>query len=120
MGYCPICKEAIHMGAIRHECPDVLFSRLSPAEIERLALLAEEMGEAIQVIGKILRHGYESHHPEGGPANRELLEKEIGDTLAATTMMFRSGDIRAGVVKEYESWKLERVKPYLHHQGHVE
>ena len=34
------------------------FNELSPAEVERLAILAEEMGEAIQVIGKVLRHGY--------------------------------------------------------------
>lgn len=34
------------------------FNGLSPAEVERLALLAEECGEVIQTVGKILRHGY--------------------------------------------------------------
>jgi hypothetical protein len=32
-------------------------NELSDAEVERLAILAEEMGEAQQCIGKILRHG---------------------------------------------------------------
>ncbi len=31
------------------------FNELTPAEAERLAYLAEECGEAIQIIGKILR-----------------------------------------------------------------
>ena len=35
------------------------FNRLSPAEYERLAILAEEMGEAQQALGKIMRHGGE-------------------------------------------------------------
>lgn len=37
---------------------DEPFNDLSNAELERLALLLEELGEAQQVIGKILRHGY--------------------------------------------------------------
>jgi hypothetical protein len=37
------------------------FNQLTDAEAERLALLAEECGEVVQVIGKILRHGYESY-----------------------------------------------------------
>ena len=39
------------------------FNQLTPAEAERLALLLEELGEAQQAIGKILRHGYASTHP---------------------------------------------------------
>ena len=34
------------------------FNQLTPAETERLAILAEECGEVIQAVGKILRHGY--------------------------------------------------------------
>ena len=33
------------------------FNNLTPGEAERLAILAEECGEVIQIIGKILRHG---------------------------------------------------------------
>lgn len=38
-------------------------NNLTAAEQERLAILAEEMGEALQIIGKIIRHGYESYNP---------------------------------------------------------
>ena len=54
---------------------------LTPAEVERLALLAEEAAEVIQVVGKIIRHGYESTHPNGGKNNRELLEHELSDLI---------------------------------------
>jgi hypothetical protein len=50
-----------------------MLPNLNPAQAERLAILAEECGEIVQVIGKILRHGFESTHPEGGPTNRQLL-----------------------------------------------
>ena len=33
------------------------FNGLTPAEAERLALLMEECGEVVQIIGKVLRHG---------------------------------------------------------------
>lgn len=38
-------------------------NNLSDAELERLAYLAEECGEVQQIIGKIIRHGYESYSP---------------------------------------------------------
>ena len=42
---------------------------LGAAELERLAFLAEECAEAIQVVAKIVRHGWESRDPTraGGP-----------------------------------------------------
>ena len=48
------------------------FNKLTPAEAERLAILAEECGEVIQVIGKILRHGYDSYHPDQQGTKPEL------------------------------------------------
>ena len=41
------------------------FSRLSAGEVERLAILAEECGEVIQVVGKVLRFGFEPCPPAG-------------------------------------------------------
>lgn len=43
------------------------FNGLSPAEAERLAILAEECSEVVQKVCKTLRNGYESTHPDGGP-----------------------------------------------------
>lgn len=34
------------------------FNQLTNAQAERLHILLEELGEAQQAIGKILRHGY--------------------------------------------------------------
>lgn len=70
------------------------FNKLTPAEAERLAMLAEECAEVIQIIGKILRHGYESHHPETPDiTNRDLLGNELIDLAAVETEMIVSKDI---------------------------
>jgi NTP pyrophosphatase (non-canonical NTP hydrolase) len=92
------------------------FNKLTDAEAERLALLAEECGEVIQAIGKILRHGYQSNHPNGGPANRDLLEAELGDVSAAIRLMVESDDIIGTAVSSASDRKLARIHQYLHHQ----
>ena len=89
---------------------------LSDAERERLAILSEECGEVIQVIGKILRHGYESKHPNGGPTNRELLEKELGDIDVAEELMVMADDVLLSRINDYYTVKLISIKPYLHFQ----
>jgi hypothetical protein len=91
------------------------FNRLTPAAAEALALLAEECGEAIQVIGKILRHGLYSTHPDGGPDNRSLLEGEIGDLMAALDILRRLDIVRQTRVDIAAAGKLQRVGKYLHH-----
>lgn len=93
-------------------------NRLNEAEAERLALLAEEMGESIQAIGKILRHGYESTHPltPQGPTNRDWLEKEIAHVFVAARLMFDAGDIRRVPCATYEQAKSEELHRYTHHQ----
>lgn len=94
------------------------YNQLSEAEKERLALLAEEMGEAIQVIGKILRHGFESYHPDdpAGATNRELLQKELGDVRFAVELMCCALDIdRIEVMNAIEK-KGHRARKFLHYQ----
>lgn len=93
------------------------FNQLTPAEHERLAILAEECAEVIQVVGKILRHGYESRHPGGGPNNRELLEEELGHALFAQSFMCASGDIIAMRIQEHGTKKAEKIWKYLHHNS---
>jgi len=67
------------------------YNGLTPNEAERLAILAEEMGEALQIVGKILRHGYESTSPVSTDlrTNREMLAHELTDVEAAITMIAR-------------------------------
>ncbi len=88
------------------------FNGLSPAEAERLAYLLEELGEVQQVIGKILRHGYASSHPDGGPTNRELLAAELGDVIAAICLM--KYDIPYKVILSTRPGA--NLYKYLHHQ----
>ena len=59
------------------------FNRLTPVEAERLAFLAEECGEIIHAIGKILRYGHNGTPMGAGKANREVLERECGDAHPA-------------------------------------
>jgi hypothetical protein len=92
------------------------FNGLTPAEAERLACFAEEMGETIQVIGKILRHGYESKHPNGGPTNRQLLEKEVGDVLGILDLLTVNEDIQWASIGLSQANKYPKMRKYLHHQ----
>jgi NTP pyrophosphatase (non-canonical NTP hydrolase) len=89
---------------------------MTEAEIERLAVLIEELGEAQQAAGKILRHGYDSYHPETYITNRCALESEMGDVLAALSILVSSGDIRSNAVETNRNEKLRRISKYLHHQ----
>ena len=89
---------------------------LSDAEHERLALLAEECAEVIQVVGKILRHGYESTHPDGGPNNRSLLAKEIGDMQLATQLCIDAKDFDNEEMLQSLERKVLSVQKYLHFQ----
>lgn len=90
---------------------------LSRAQAERLALLAEECGELVMAIGKVLRHGYDSYNPDdrSGPDNREAVEAECGDVLAAIELLTMARDIEAELVSDAKADKLERVWKYMHH-----
>lgn len=91
------------------------FNKLSPAEAERLAWLAEECAEVIQAIGKILRHGYESYDPSDlkHKGNRADLERELNDVLAAIGLMEKKGDISTPTAELPDG----RTLRYMHHQG---
>lgn len=93
------------------------FNDLTPAQAERLALLAEEIGETQQVIGKILRHGYESVNPfNPTDTNRQLLVREIGDILVAIDFLVDYGDITQADLEDRRRVKHHRVWDWLHHQ----
>jgi NTP pyrophosphatase (non-canonical NTP hydrolase) len=92
------------------------FNRLTPAEAERLALLAEECGEVIQAVGKILRHGYESTHPNFTETNRTQLMKEIGDIYAAVSMMTGARDLDPVTINRFSEEKTRKVRKYMHCQ----
>lgn len=93
-------------------------NRLTPAEAERLAMLAEECAEVIQAIGKILRHGYDSYHPldPDQTPNRVLLDRELTDVAAVVLAMRSHGDIALTQPQNVsEAWS--RKLKFAHHQG---
>lgn len=101
---------------------DTFHAGLTPAETERLALLAEECGEVIQAVSKVLRHGYESHNPTSAslsPSNRETLETEIGHVQHAIERLAGVGDLSFAAIAGARKRKAETVWRWLHHQGGV-
>jgi NTP pyrophosphatase (non-canonical NTP hydrolase) len=93
------------------------FNCLTPAQAERLALLAEECGELVQAVGKILRHGFDSVNPRipYSRNNRGQLEKEMGDVRAAMIMLCEAGDTDKAAVHSLADKKLREVGRWLHH-----
>ena len=86
-------------------------------ETEKLAVLMEECAEVQQVIGKILRHGYDSYHPETKITNRENLAREIVDIFAAIILIHPEvKDIIEEKFdsKEYREYLVEKKNRYLH------
>ena len=92
---------------------DEPFNKLKPGELERLALLLEELGEAQQAIGKIIRHGYAQFE------NRMDLEEELGHVLYAVNLMCNNGDLTIDWINYYKKEKAEDIKSYLHHQEYL-
>lgn len=91
------------------------FNGLSPAEAERLAMLIEEASEVSQIACKILRHGYESHHPDSPEAtNRQELRREVTDFQAVVMLM--GADIPTASLGELLDAQKRKLK-YAHHQG---
>jgi hypothetical protein len=95
------------------------FNRLTPAQLERLTLVVEECAEVQQIIGKILRHGYESYHPDNThDDNRALLEIEMGDLNFAMDLLVQT-DLSTWNVRKAAIDKSQRVGQYLHHNFDV-
>lgn len=95
------------------------FNKLPNSEIELLVLLSEECAEVIKAVSKILRHGYESKHPNAPPTqtNRVDLENEIGDVRAAVELLCHSGGVVASNIFKAEDAKMISIARYLHHQN---
>ncbi len=93
------------------------FKGLTNAEVERLSLLLEELGETQQMIGKILRFGYENFKPFDPTPNRILLEKELGDVDNAIRLMIKKGDVDKEAILQNSLEKQRKIGRYLFFQG---
>ena len=97
-----------------------MFNKLTDAQLERLYVLSEELGEVQQVIGKVLRHGYESTYPGETETNLQSLQRELGDVFCALKLMDDASDIDTDRMIEHAVAKEARVQKYLHHQNDKE
>lgn len=93
----------------------VLRNGLTEAQLERLAIFSEELGENIQVFGKIMRFGYSSCNPFDimKITNRTLLENEVGDILLAIEMMVRAGDLDRELILQRMADKSEKIRHFI-------
>jgi NTP pyrophosphatase (non-canonical NTP hydrolase) len=92
-----------------------MYSKLSPAQIERLVWLAEECSEVVKAVMKILRHGYENQ----ANSNKFGLEEEIGDVLAAIDILISESDVSSGNIDLLTQARLTEFrsgKCFMHHQ----
>lgn len=90
--------------------------RLTAAEIERLAILAEQCGELQQAISKVMIHGWLVQSGDFGISYRVGLERRIGAVRAAVNMMLDSGDVRLAELQAWQRNKRERLAKWAKHQ----
>lgn len=100
-------------------------TRLTPAQIERLAKFSEEIGEVTEIlgrsqkiIGKVLLHGYSAMSRDGVPYdNKGDLEKEIGDLLAALDLITGAGDLDPVKIDTQRAAKSQTITYFMDHQS---
>lgn len=100
--------------------PKQFNNKLTAAEAERLAIMAEECAEIVVIVGKILRHGFESFDPTKPESerysNRDLLAHEVGDVKWIMNVMAVCGDFNAELAAaRFHSGTLRKAQ-WLHHQ----
>jgi len=89
---------------------------LSSEEIEALAILAEECGEVIQAVAKILRHGPDQRYPDSrSSSNSEWLSVEVGDVFAAVDIAAKQGVLNRDIIENARRNKLRHITQWLHH-----
>ena len=89
---------------------------MTPAQAERLTMLAEECAEVIHAATKILRHGYDNHHPDReGWTNRQQLEHELQNIGAVLAGMLLADDISIDTIDCIAAWRHKLM--FTYHQG---
>lgn len=89
------------------------FNGLTPAQTDMLARLAEECGEAIHAVGKILRRGFDA--PYGSTTTgRGKLERELGDISAIVNALIDAGDLSREEIMIRSDYKAAQHQVDLH------
>ena len=92
-------------------------TELTPGQLERIAMLAEECNEIAQVAMKIARFGYDSYHPDAPNINNtERLISELHDLFAISGIMVAKGDIPPLSVPDDEmDYRMKRKISWMRH-----
>lgn len=94
-------------------------------QLPGLAKLAEECGELLQVIGKIIAMGHMGYHPDGGKELSVRLNEELADVDAAMHF-FRQHNIldddahrerRHEKMRKFKNWHSGKLKKPLSEIG---
>ncbi len=90
----------------RHPHPEQL------AHQYEIGVLSEECGEVVQIIGKTLRHGYDSYNPDDKSkrTNLDLIHDEIGDVLGATSFAVERGLLDVTKLENSRIDKLNKLR----------
>lgn len=98
-------EEVIPICALLGEAADVI------ADLYALGLVAEEMGEVVQLVGKWLRFGPD-HARNDGETARVLLPNEMGDAEAAIHFACLDGLVSfSDVISRREAKKARLLDP---------
>lgn len=91
---------------------------MTPAQIERIALIAEEAAEVVHMCMKILRHGPDSYHPDDQAQipNTHLLSRELGEMQWAIRQSVKAGDILVKEIEVGDALAAANKPRYLHYQ----
>jgi len=93
------------------------FNNLTCGEAERLNILIGQASNVILEASKILRHGFDEHHPkEPSVKNRNRLERTLGDLFYSVHLLQMLGDVDSKNVDLATKVKAETVQAYTHHQ----
>lgn len=103
--------------SFKKENGDVPPYKLTDAELERLTLVMEECAEVQQMIGKVIRHGWNSYSPfdPNKTTNRQLLERELGDLVCVSEFLGENLDVSTEEVIKASEDKRKRLRRYLHY-----
>jgi hypothetical protein len=81
---------------------------------EAMDLVQEECSEIIQIISKIRRFGFDSHHPDDPlkTSNQQLLEQEIADLEVLINYLADKGIVSNSGIEEKMLNKIAKLKHY--------
>lgn len=82
---------------------------LSPAEVERLALLSMAAGKLSAEAAKVVLYGWGSPSPSTGRPAYVDVERGLGRLQAMAELMAKAGDVRGGDVRAYGCRAKERI-----------